>query len=108
FFFQAEDGIRDFHVTAVQTCALPICMQALMSAGIIPNSLMSTITDAVGKGKATKTKDILPAGGVDEQFLAEMGAMLDSVIVKCEIGRASCRKERRDRWWPYDYSRQRR
>src|SRR5690606_21574192 len=25
FFFQAEDGIRDFHVTRVQTCALPIC-----------------------------------------------------------------------------------
>src|SRR5690606_40996217 len=22
--FQAEDGIRDFHVTGVQTCALPI------------------------------------------------------------------------------------
>src|SRR5690606_39997732 len=26
FFFQAEDGIRDFHVTGVQTCALPICL----------------------------------------------------------------------------------
>src|SRR5690606_32988570 len=25
FFFQAEDGIRDFLVTGVQTCALPIC-----------------------------------------------------------------------------------
>src|SRR5690606_12997471 len=24
FFFQAEDGIRDFHVTGVQTCTLPI------------------------------------------------------------------------------------
>src|SRR5690606_39563538 len=24
FFLQAEDGIRDFHVTGVQTCALPI------------------------------------------------------------------------------------
>src|SRR5690606_40094513 len=24
FFFQAEDGIRDFHGTGVQTCALPI------------------------------------------------------------------------------------
>src|SRR5690606_39857894 len=24
FFCQAEDGIRDFHVTGVQTCALPI------------------------------------------------------------------------------------
>src|SRR5690606_39837740 len=27
FFFQAEDGIRDFHVTGVQTCALPISPQ---------------------------------------------------------------------------------
>src|SRR5215510_4339925 len=26
FFFQAEDGIRDGHVTGVQTCALPICL----------------------------------------------------------------------------------
>src|SRR5690606_40486134 len=24
FYFHAEDGIRDFHVTGVQTCALPI------------------------------------------------------------------------------------
>ena len=24
FFFQAEDGIRDYKVTGVQTCALPI------------------------------------------------------------------------------------
>src|SRR5690625_7756271 len=28
FFFQAEDGIRDGHVTGVQTCALPICPPA--------------------------------------------------------------------------------
>src|SRR5690606_40315403 len=27
FFFQAEDGIRDFHVTGVQTCALPISLR---------------------------------------------------------------------------------
>src|SRR6516162_5720314 len=28
FFFQAEDGIRDYKVTGVQTCALPIsCRQ---------------------------------------------------------------------------------
>src|SRR5688500_20263205 len=25
FVFQAEDGIRDYKVTGVQTCALPIC-----------------------------------------------------------------------------------
>src|SRR5690606_39855561 len=29
FFFQAEDGIRDFHVTGVQTCALPILLCSL-------------------------------------------------------------------------------
>src|SRR5437870_11086339 len=28
FFFQAEDGIRDGHVTGVQTCALPIYPEA--------------------------------------------------------------------------------
>src|SRR5688500_20317536 len=27
FFFQAEDGIRDYRVTGVQTCALPICLR---------------------------------------------------------------------------------
>src|SRR2546426_4757098 len=27
FFFQAEDGIRDYKVTGVQTCALPIFWQ---------------------------------------------------------------------------------
>src|SRR5690606_36668943 len=31
FFFQAEDGIRDFHVTGVQTCALPICSKGLQT-----------------------------------------------------------------------------
>src|SRR5690606_39846849 len=33
FFFQAEDGIRDFHVTGVQTCALPICFDGCSSGG---------------------------------------------------------------------------
>src|SRR2546426_7330450 len=28
FFFQAEDGIRDYKVTGVQTCALPIWVRA--------------------------------------------------------------------------------
>src|SRR5207302_4454322 len=31
FFFQAEDGIRDFHVTGVQTCALPILLVSELS-----------------------------------------------------------------------------
>ena len=31
FFFQAEDGIRDYDVTGVQTCALPISARSWMS-----------------------------------------------------------------------------
>src|ERR1039457_7606628 len=34
FFLQAEDGIRDYKVTGVQTCALPICARKVFeSAG---------------------------------------------------------------------------
>src|SRR5690606_40781391 len=39
FFFQAEDGIRDFHVTGVQTCALPIFSQIeqhRVYGGVVP------------------------------------------------------------------------
>src|SRR5690606_41168844 len=36
FFFQADDGIRDVHVTGVQTCALPIFLIARDQIGIIP------------------------------------------------------------------------
>src|SRR5690606_34279110 len=35
FFFQAEDGIRDFHVTGVQTCALPI-FKELNHRNVVP------------------------------------------------------------------------
>src|SRR5690606_40297591 len=34
FFFQAEDGIRDFHVTGVQTCALPISKRQKLYSSI--------------------------------------------------------------------------
>src|SRR5688500_20254069 len=34
FFFQAEDGIRDYRVTGVQTCALPIFARALARARV--------------------------------------------------------------------------
>src|SRR5690625_5871898 len=33
FFFQAEDGIRDGHVTGVQTCALPISKHLQSTTG---------------------------------------------------------------------------
>src|SRR5439155_11110802 len=42
FFFQAEDGIRDGHVTGVQTCALPISQHCLASHDI-PGAFAASI-----------------------------------------------------------------
>src|SRR5256885_7452597 len=36
FFFQAEDGIRDYKVTGVQTCALPISWCERLCSAHVP------------------------------------------------------------------------
>src|SRR2546426_8842411 len=43
FFFQAEDGIRDYKVTGVQTCALPI------------SSKLSSAPTATSKSRVRRT-----------------------------------------------------
>src|SRR3989454_4897438 len=35
FFFQAEDGIRDYKVTGVQTCALPIWLHRITAPTLV-------------------------------------------------------------------------
>ena len=66
FFFQAEDGIRDWSVTGVQTCALPIC----------------------GGGEAAEEKTEFDV--VLEDFGGNKIAVLKAV--RAQIGRASCRE----------------
>src|SRR5207253_5803839 len=46
FFFQAEDGIRDGHVTGVQTCALPIFLSRYSSASYMRFSVSRTAVSA--------------------------------------------------------------
>src|SRR5690606_40730452 len=86
FFFQAEDGIRDFHVTGVQTCALPIFAFWLLGtangepeqvAALHGPRLERMLTEAVD----TPLRGFVyeAAGTVPEAELAE-------------IGRASCRE----------------
>src|SRR5690606_41196476 len=54
-FYPAEDGIRDFHVTGVQTCALPIftLRDALEAAGTLDQvggaAVIASLTDGVPK-----------------------------------------------------------
>src|SRR5690606_42042777 len=51
FFLQAEDGIRDFHVTGVQTCALPISgLISIRTRSISP--ILVRIKRSVGKPTA--------------------------------------------------------
>src|SRR5690625_3357311 len=53
FFLQAEDGIRDGHVTGVQTCALPICSRSIwqieMQNGQTVFGWLSGVVDAQGQ-----------------------------------------------------------
>src|SRR5690606_40708004 len=75
----AEDGIRDFHVTGVQTCALPICppprwrsgrcrgrsrrcpggRRAVRAPHVAPSAVVSWRRPAAEKVSATRTP---PAG----------------------------------------------
>src|SRR5205807_3340472 len=46
FFFQAEDGIRDYKVTGVQTCALPILEAAFLGMdGALPAEDTALVDD---------------------------------------------------------------
>src|SRR5262249_24100774 len=48
FFFQAEDGIRDWSVTGVQTCALPISMTGTRFNHIPYSGAGPAMNDVVG------------------------------------------------------------
>src|SRR5690606_40136810 len=92
FFFQAEDGIRDFHVTGVQTCALPISP----SSEPAPEGCASW---PAGRERAWRV--LRPARGSEGATLAASMTrfplrVLETLrrhgMVSPEIGRASCRE----------------
>src|SRR5690606_39539562 len=76
FFFQAEDGIRDFHVTGVQTCALPISPPAGARRACGSVRAGSRIRQAACRGhhprlpgisKSDCSRGVLVAGGRSEE-----------------------------------------
>src|SRR3989454_7405662 len=88
FFFQAEDGIRDYKVTGVQTCALPISAQ-LQIKGPLPIRLVANWTLA-----------ILLAGMV----ALFVGRFARNLYRLAKLERSEERrvgKEGRSRWAPY-------
>src|SRR5690606_40754166 len=66
FVFQAEDGIRDFHVTGVQTCALPISLTIpVVSVVSRPNGLpiASTLRPTVNSDESPSGSVVRLSGG---------------------------------------------
>src|SRR5256885_13330743 len=49
-FFQAEDGIRDYKVTGVQTCALPILALGVRPCSMSTMSTTSAMRRSTGRG----------------------------------------------------------
>src|SRR5256885_142347 len=83
FFFQAEDGIRDYKVTGVQTCALPISTAAQVratSANFTESQKISGLVDAMVAIDETfdriKSLRSAPASPVPDNHLSNEATLL--------------------------------
>src|SRR5690606_39664955 len=101
FFFQAEDGIRDFHVTGVQTCALPISARTaskLMSAATISDRSTDRRTEpwSVSTGGCHGSwgrRLVHPASATAASSTTNNeNGFLNVTRALPQIGRASCRE----------------
>src|SRR5207248_4840905 len=89
YFNQAEDGVRDRTVTAVQTCALPISGTDVDTENATVSTVALSdphITDADSAHTVTATIT----------FSEDMDQTVDPTVSN-KIGRASCR-ERVEKW----------
>src|SRR5688500_19144850 len=89
-FFHAEDGIRDYKVTGVQTCALPILSPVwTLVMVIVADSMFVSSTSVMLTVEAMATAEPFSAK-VGAPVTVRAGASLTLLTVK--IGRASCRE----------------
>src|SRR5256885_9644565 len=92
FFFQAEDGIRYYKVTGVQTCALPI-----FTAGA-PAVRFEDVTFSYGPGETPALRNV--------SFSVEPGQTV-ALVGRSGAGKTTRSEERRvgkecrSRWSPY-------
>src|SRR5690606_39363624 len=73
-FFQAEDGIRAFHVTGVQTCALPISAARLeLDAGdaLVLRPRRADVDRIAGRRRHAEDVGALAGRGVADRAAAE-------------------------------------
>src|SRR5256885_3903040 len=93
FFFQAEDGIRDYKVTGVQTCALPIYHRGISKTDRYQQELNMENRNEAGQ----RTSHL-------DEKRAELDRRLETQIRQFSHARSEERrvgKECRSRWSPY-------
>src|SRR5262249_56532277 len=94
-FFQAEDGIRDWSVTGVQTCALPILSTAVMK----PCALVA-VSWMVPNGTNSVRLPLVFDDASDERCLRWSVVLAPgSCSLRSKIGRASCRERGESSGW---------
>src|SRR5256885_7923686 len=93
FFFQAEDGIRDYKVTGVQTCALPI-LSVLGQGGIGKSALATQVMHRVAQDFEVVIWRSL-------RDVPSCEALLDDCLQVLRSEERRVGKECRSRWSPY-------
>src|SRR5256885_4707743 len=96
FFFQAEDGIRDYKVTGVQTCALPISTSTSRGRESPPACRSGTLVPGGREPMPDTAKVPIPA---DRDPVSASVRFLHSRRMRSEERRVG--KECRSRWSPY-------
>src|SRR5690606_40290001 len=92
---QAEDGIRDFHVTGVQTCALPILCRNILECFIMNFVIGRKIEFNNVRRKFLEERVIqIALTEIERAKTRTVGREKRKDFAKCawEIGRASCRE----------------
>src|SRR5205807_7427749 len=92
FFIQAENGIRDYKVTGVQTCALPISSNTSASAAAgekFTRNLLPTREEWIEKNKNSTKGHPMPRGN-KSSYSTKQKRQAENISK--EIGRASCRE----------------
>src|SRR6266446_3367039 len=77
FFFQAEDGIRDYKVTGVQTCALPICFYIGVNGGYgnaaFEDATVTTSDGTISRGGGGQAKGGIVGGQIGVNYQVGAG-----------------------------------
>src|SRR5690606_40290968 len=97
FVFHAEDGIRDFHVTGVQTCALPIYPDLGTLAHRVPRQTRSTVRNLLEDQNITRYSDVRAHTSQSPSRLEVLASEQDPAVSEARSEERRVGKERRGR-----------